>query len=347
MSPQSAITVIVALPLSWALTKLVQHYALKRGILDIPNERSSHTVPTPRGGGLAIVITFFASVFAMAFLRVVPSRLVLAILGGGLLVSGIGWLDDRRSLSPLVRAAVHLLASAWTVYWLGGLPSLNLGFCRISIPFFGTCLAMVGMVWSINLYNFMDGIDGLAGSEAVSVGIVGGALAALCGALDVALLSWVLAAACAGFLMWNWPPAKIFMGDVGSGFLGFIFATLALATENAAAVPLFAWVLLLGVFVVDATATLVRRVVRGERWYEAHRSHAYQLAVRAGYTHKQVVLAVLAINAVLSVLGIAVLLWREYTIPIFAMGLASLLMLHSAVLRRLENADIPKPSLRS
>jgi Fuc2NAc and GlcNAc transferase len=154
-------------------------------------------------------------------------------------------------------------------------------------------------VWLTNLYNFMDGIDGLAGAEAVVAGLVGAGLAAATGADGLALAAVSLAAAAGGFLVFNWPPATIFMGDVGSGLIGYAFGVMALASERADAVPLIVWLLLLGVFIVDATATLIARLWKRERWYEAHRSHAYQHAVQAGASHRQVTVAILGLNVVL------------------------------------------------
>jgi Fuc2NAc and GlcNAc transferase len=168
----------------------------------------------------------------------------------------------------------------------------------------GSLLAVVGLAWLTNLYNFMDGIDGLAASEAVSVGLVGGGILAVAGADGIALAAFSLAATAGGFLVFNWPPAKIFMGDVGSGLLGYAFGVLALASERAGAVPLVVWMFLLAVFIVDATATLIRRVMKGERWYEAHRAHAYQRAVQAGYSHRQVTLAIMGLNVLLAVAAV-------------------------------------------
>jgi len=198
---------------------------------------------------------------------------------------------------------VHFLAAAWALYWLGGLPSLRVGAGAVELGPAGTVLAALGLVWFVNMYNFMDGIDGIAGSEAVTAGLAGGALLLALGSPGLATLSLLLAAASAGFLAWNWQPARIFMGDVGSGFLGFCFAALALASERAGALPLLGWVLLLGVFLFDATATLGRRVVRGEKWYDAHRSHAYQRAVQGGWRAAAVTGAVIAINLVLGALA--------------------------------------------
>ena len=306
------------------LTGAVRRYALRRGILDVPNARRSHTLPTPRGGGLAVVVVFLTSIIFSALRGIISKELAWAICGGGLLVAGIGWLDDRRGLPPLPRAVVQGLAALWALGWLGGLPSLDLGVTRLFLGPVGFLPGLLGIVWCINLYNFMDGIDGLAGVEAVTVagtaalllagrkaGLfpVAGATGTAAEAAGIALVGALLVPAAAGFLVWNWPPAKIFMGDVGSGFLGFTFGTLAVASENSGALPLQVWVLLLGVFVVDATATLLRRIRRGERWTEAHRTHAYQLAVQARWTHKQATLAVLGINLLLGLAAAVACLW--------------------------------------
>ncbi|HEV2146723.1 MAG TPA: glycosyltransferase family 4 protein [Longimicrobiaceae bacterium] len=288
---------------SWALTAAVRKYALARSVLDVPNQRSSHTVPTPRGGGMAIVVAFLAGVALAGLAGWVAPWVSAALLGGGVLVAGIGLVDDHRSVSARARLAVHFLAAAWALYWLGGLPSLGVGSGTVQLGIAGTLLAALGVVWFVNMYNFMDGIDGIAGSEAVTVGLAGGGLLLAAGSPGLATLSFLLAAAAAGFLVWNWQPARIFMGDVGSGFLGFCFAVLALASERAGAVPLLAWVLLLGVFLFDATLTLGRRVLQGERWYDAHRSHAYQRAVQHGWGAAAVTCGVIALNIVLGALA--------------------------------------------
>jgi Fuc2NAc and GlcNAc transferase len=172
-------------------------------------------------------------------------------------------------------------------------------------------LAVVGCVWMVCLFNFMDGIDGISGTEATTAGLWGGALLWLAGSHELAVLSLMVGAAAAGFLVWNWAPARIFMGDVGSCLLGFCFAIVALSSERAGAVPLLVWMILLGVFVFDATVTLLRRVVRRERWHEAHRSHAYQRAVQSGWSHRQVSGGVAVTNLALGALATAGWRWPE------------------------------------
>jgi Fuc2NAc and GlcNAc transferase len=159
----------------------------------------------------------------------------------------------------------------------------------------GSVGAALFIVWCVNLYNFMDGIDGIAAGQGVVAALAGAALCGARGDLGLACAALTVAGANAGFLVWNWAPARIFMGDVGSGLLGFLFAVLGLAAEREGAVPLLAWVLLFAPFVADATITLIRRVARREAWYAAHRSHAYQRAVQAGWPHARVSAATMAL----------------------------------------------------
>jgi Fuc2NAc and GlcNAc transferase len=179
-------------------------------------------------------------------------------------------------------------------------------------------------VWAINLYNFVDGIDGLAAGEAVSTGVIGGLILLAMGEYGLAMVALLIAAANAGFLPLNWAPAKLFMGDVGSGMLGYLFAVLAVASENARAVPLLIWVLLLGAFVFDATVTLCRRIAHGERWYHAHHSHAYQRMVQAGRSHAAVSSMILLINLALAVL--AIVAWLRPTFFLISIGAGTLLL---------------------
>jgi len=324
---------IIALVLSYILTASIRRFALQRDIIDIPNERSSHTVPTPRGGGLAIVAAFLLSVVIIAALGLLSADMARALIGGGLIIALVGWMDDRQGLSPRLRSVFHFLAAAWALYCLDGFTFLNVGFADLYLGWAGTIIAAIGMVWMINLYNFMDGIDGIAGGEAICAALAAGALLSLNGSKGLAYISIALAFSAAGFLIWNWPPAKIFMGDVGSGFLGFVFAVLAIASEKSGGVPLIIWMMLLGVFVIDATVTLVRRLFNGEKLSEAHRSHVYQLAVQSGYSHRQVTSMVLLINIGLAGLALAAWHWHEWMLEI-SLGAALVLIIMHIVLYR-------------
>jgi Fuc2NAc and GlcNAc transferase len=319
--------VAAALVGGWAVGIMLR-YATRREIIDHPNDRSSHVRATPRGGGMGIVATVEALLLAAALAGKVPWPVAAAVGGGGALVAAVGWVDDRRGLSARIRASVHLLAAVWAVWWLGGLPTLSLGAREWELGALGGVLAVVGIVWMTNLFNFMDGIDGLAGGQAMSTALAA-ALILHASAPGLAIVFIVIAGASAGFLRWNWMPARIFMGDVGSGFLGFVLAALALAAQNAGALPLVLSVVLHGVFVVDATATLIRRILAGERWYSAHRSHAYQRAVQAGASHATVAGSALLLDLLL--IGCVVTALRQ---PAWAGGMIgiSLMLLLAAYL---------------
>jgi Fuc2NAc and GlcNAc transferase len=238
----------------------------------------------------------------------------IALIGGGSLIAAAGSADDIRSLSAETRLAVHFIASIWAVWWLGGLPVIDVGLTSAQVGFGGGVAAVFLLVWAVNLYNFMDGIDGLASLEALFLGGCGGLLLMARNATSLASVSFVVFGAALGFLYWNWEPAKIFMGDVGSGFLGFTFGTLAIWSENSHALPIIVWFILASAFVVDASITLVRRVPGG-MWRHAHRTHAYQRAVMSGLTHSQVVLTIAGFNLLLGGLGAIAVFKPSFLLP--------------------------------
>jgi Fuc2NAc and GlcNAc transferase len=234
------------------------------------------------------------------------------------LIAGVGLADDLWSLPASIRVAAHFAAAAWALWCLGGMASLDVGWTVWNWGWIGDGLAAIGIVWLTNLFNFMDGIDALEGLEAVTASALGAFLLARQGHAGLAEIALVLACACAGFLVWNWPPAKIFMGDVGSGFIGFVFGVLVIACARHQPPLLWTWLILIGVFVVDATVTLVRRLIRGERWYQAHRTHAYQHASRLWHSHAKVTLAV----AVVNLLWLFPMAWWATASPAIALPLA-------------------------
>lgn len=297
VGPDTALITVSALALSALLTGVVRRFALSRGLLDVPNARSSHSAVTPRGGGVAIVVATVAASIALACLGDMQHDLFLTLIGGGSAVAAIGFMDDHRPISARVRIAVHVGAAVWAVAWIGAPSALSFGDQIISFGWVGAVLASVGIVWTLNLFNFMDGVDGIAASEAIFMACGGAALMLVGGAsAGLAAFGLVVGAACLGFVLWNWPPAKIFMGDVGSGYLGYLIGVMALVAVRESPNALWTWLILGGVFFVDATVTLVRRTVRGERVYEAHRSHAYQWLARRWGSHQAVTLAVLSLN---------------------------------------------------
>lgn len=287
--------------LSLVLTGGLRRYALARSLVDIPNARSSHSVPTPRGGGVAIVVSFLLALPWLAVAGVASWHLVWALLGAGAGVALLGFLDDHGHVAARWRLLGHFAAAGWALFWLGGLPPVMVLGHTLDLGWFGHGLAAVYLVWLLNLYNFMDGIDGIASVETVCVCLGAAALyvwpETAGGGQAVELwLPLLLACAVAGFLAWNFPPARIFMGDAGSGFLGITLGILSLQAAWVAPQLLWSWVILLGVFVVDATLTLLRRLLRGDKVYQAHRSHAYQHAARRFGRHLPVTLSVAAIN---------------------------------------------------
>ncbi|WP_339461942.1 MraY family glycosyltransferase [Pseudomonas sp. EA_105y_Pfl2_R69] len=283
------------------LTGALRRYALARSLMDIPNARSSHSVPTPRGGGVAIVVSFLLALPAMAGLGLVAWPLAWALLGAGAGIAVLGFLDDHGHIAARWRLLGHFAAAIWALFWLGGLPPVEVFGFVLELGWIGHGLAAVYLVWLLNLYNFMDGIDGIASVEAICVCLGGALLYSLLGIAGSTqpteiVAPLLLAAAVAGFLFWNFPPARIFMGDAGSGFLGITLGVLSLQAAWVAPQLLWSWLILLGVFIVDATFTLLRRLLRGDKVYEAHRSHAYQYASRRFGRHLPVTLVVGGIN---------------------------------------------------
>jgi len=283
---------------SFLLTLLLEHRAIAMGLIDVPNERSSHVTPTPRGGGLAIVAASLGAMAILCAAGVIPGRLFVALAAGGVAVAAVGLVDDRHPLSARVRILVHFLAAAWAVAWIGRVPVLSEGQGALGSVEVNFALCTIGITWFLNIFNFMDGIDGIAASEAILV-CAGMALFACCSAVTAGVAAAAVAtgAAALGFLPRNWPRAKIFMGDVGSGYLGFMIAAVGVAFGVQRSAGAWGWLILVGVFVVDSTVVLVRRIARGESVAVAHRTHAYQrLARQLG--HRRVTTAVVIIDVV-------------------------------------------------
>ncbi len=282
---------------SLGLTGWFRREAVKHQLLDVPNSRSSHTIATPRGGGLAIVLSTLVALLVLGCTDWLAWPTVWSLCGGGSLVALIGFVDDRGHVAPRWRLVGHFAAALLVLATMGGVPPLTAMKFALDSGWLGFAFSTLYLVWMLNLTNFMDGIDGIAGVEVITVCL---SAVFLSGIAAPGRQLWigplVLASATLGFLVWNWPPARIFMGDAGSGFLGLVLAALSLQAGWVANRLFWSWVILLGVFVVDATVTLITRVVHGERCYEAHRSHAYQhAAVRQG-AHMPVTVAVGVIN---------------------------------------------------
>lgn len=262
-------------------------------MLDIPNQRSSHSIPTPRGGGAAIVCAFFLAVMLLFTAEILDGRHVGIVLLGWV-VALIGLWDDFGHIAARWRFLAHLIVSMTAVALMSGFPVFPIGMLRIELAAEGYLIGAVFLTWLLNLFNFMDGTDGIAASEAV---FVSAALAVFVHDIDSQLfaLTMSLAAASAGFLFWNWPAARIFMGDVGSGFLGLMIGLLILLAGWRMPVLLWVGLILMGVFIVDASYTLSYRIATRQKWYQAHCSHCYQHAAKQ-YGHLKVLIATWIIN---------------------------------------------------
>jgi Fuc2NAc and GlcNAc transferase len=291
----AALTVVVGFG-AWCGVALVRRYALRR-LLDVPNDRSSHSQPTPRGGGLAVTVAHLCGLLLASSLGLVDLSLTIALGVGGIAVAVIGFLDDHGHVSASLRLALHMLALVWAILWLGMLPPVDFGWGAVNLGWVGTALLVLYLAWFLNLFNFMDGIDGIAGAQALCMSLTGAALAyQTAGGEHAALPMVLLAAATAGFLIWNWPPARIFMGDVGSGYLGFALGVLALWTVAEGWLTPWVWLILGGAFLADATVTLFVRAKARVPLVDAHRSHAYQRLSRHWGAHRRVTLAYIAVN---------------------------------------------------
>jgi UDP-N-acetylmuramyl pentapeptide phosphotransferase/UDP-N-acetylglucosamine-1-phosphate transferase len=290
---------IEAFALAGIGTRVVRAWLVERAILDCPNDRSSHVVPVPRGGGLAVIAAVAVTWIGLAAASGAGAYGLLAL--GALGLMALSWIDDRRGLSPLPRFAAHLLLVVMGLLMLGPDRLVFQG----ALPLWADrLLAGFGWLWFVNLYNFMDGIDGLAGVETVSLGVGIAAVAAIAGGAAIDGLSGgplpfavAIAGAGVGFLLWNWPPARIFLGDCGSIPLGYLLGALliCLAAEG----QLVAALILPAYYLADATITLIWRLADGEKIWQAHRRHFYQRAVRGGRSHRAVTGAVLGGNLLL------------------------------------------------
>lgn len=280
---------------AFALSIFITHFLLRRferfGLIDIPNERSAHFNPTPRGGGLSFIFSFIIGACSLFISGLVGHEWLLPVLAAGPMIAIVGVMDDRRSMSATSRLFTHFSA-ALLVYLLvtkGFEVNLSVSFVPAGWPILTFVFCLLFVAWMVNLYNFMDGIDGMAATNAVICALSLAGLAFWQGHSELTSIYLLLAASVLGFLIFNWSPAKIFMGDSGSTFLGFAFATLALTGKGLTNVPFVANVIVLGCFIVDATYTLLVRGVRGKRIHQAHQDHAFQHAVQIGWSHRRTV----------------------------------------------------------
>jgi len=307
---------IVLLLLSWTLTYFIKNYAIKKSLFAEVNERSSHSVPTPHGGGIAIAVTWFIGLGYLYFTDAIDVELFYALMVG-IIISFVSFFDDIYELSPKIRLVTQAFVAIFGIYFLGGLREIDFDLFVIDNQFITNIFSFFLIIWFINLYNFLDGINGYAGSEALFLSVAGFVLFGGGHFL-------VLAVAVLGFLYWNFGNAKIFMGDVGSTLLGYNVAIFTIYYANQNEQNFWIWIVLFGVFWFDATITLLRRKLNGEKLSQAHKKHAYQRLSQSGWSHSKVVVFLMLVNVFLFLL--------VYFIPnIFIVFLISLIVLYLIV----------------
>jgi len=267
------------------------------GMISLPGERQSHRSATPTGGGLGLVVSIVLVTLCLELIVSLPFFWWKNVLPGVMLLTIVGWRDDKVPVSPLLRLLIQLAVSFWLI-----------GFGWLDFPWrdqvFWIC-AIVAVVWLMNLYNFMDGSNGMAGFQGVFAGMTMALLFQLGGESSMALVALVVAAACAGFLPLNFPHARVFMGDASSVPLGFVFAALAVYGIRTGSLALPLSILIMSVFFVDATLTLLSRAFRGERWYTAHAQHVYQRLIGLGWSHQRVLVVYQIMNVMLVLPAVA------------------------------------------
>ena len=282
---------IILFLISFFLTYFIKNYKIKKSLVATVNERSSHTVPTPHGGGIALSITWFIGLVYLYFAGQIESNLFFALLVG-VIISIVSFFDDIYELSPKIRLIVQSIVAIGGLYFLGGFDTLTFGIFDIQNPIFINIFAFFMIIWFINLYNFLDGINGYAGSEAIFLALAGFILFSGNHFL-------VLAVAVLGFLFWNWNKAKIFMRDVGSTLLGYNIAIFTIYYVNEESTNFWIWIILFGVYWFDATLTLIRRKLNKEKLSQAHKKHAYQRLTQSGWSHYKVTNYSIGLNIIL------------------------------------------------
>ena len=295
---------------SLVLTHLLLLNFRRRGWFDVPNHRSSHEIPVPKSGGVGFVLVITGFVLMLYWQGVLGTYFVI-MLFALLVLACMGLMDDFLNLPVSARLAVQLFFALVLAMFFGGLPPLPLPGMQFELPWLGYLAGIIGIMWLVNLFNFMDGIDGIAILQAIFVMLAAACFAWLDNDRNGMQLALGLSAACAGFACLNLPPARLFMGDVGSNFLGGLMSVLGLFFIQSGALTLWTWLILLAAFLVDSTYTLVRRVLQKEVWYHAHRSHAYQKAASRFQSHGKVDIVLMLIN----VLWLFPLAWVSVQFP--------------------------------
>lgn len=309
----AALIYFLVFALTLLITYQIKQHTLAKGLLDIPNDRSSHTIPTPRGGGLAVVIVAFISLLLIHALSDIDNSIFYTLSSLILLLSIVGWYDDKLSISAKIRFAIQFLVASIAIGFIGSINYINFGIASLNIAYISIPFTLLFIVYFINMYNFMDGIDGIITSHSVISGLFLAIWFYFLQEKSLATFCLVLSAANLGFLYWNFSPAKIFFGDVGSTTMGGVFAVLGvyLFVEHDISIVMFIGLFIL--FIVDTISTIFRRALRGEKIWQAHREHLYQKLSRYTQSHA-LVSGFTCMTSILIGLFLTYLFWQMYLI---------------------------------
>ncbi|MBT8113884.1 MAG: glycosyltransferase family 4 protein [Arenicella sp.] len=312
MSLSAIVALLVAVAIaSWLMLGWLINILSSRGIVDLPNHRTLHDRPVPRGGGMIIIGLMLISFVLIGLIsgRVAMFASYAMLMTGW---AGLSWYDDRHNLGPGIRVIVQIVLAAVTVAAYGYIDVVEISSAlSLQLGISGAAITLLGLLWFANLYNFMDGMDGLAASQTIIAALTIGFWLWQFGDQGLALICFVTAAASYGFLLHNWRPAKIFLGDVGSITLGAFFATMIIIASHRYGLPVISFVLLFGVFVLDASVTLCARIARGEKFWLPHRTHYYQRLANRGVAHDRIVLLMIAVMLICSLFATISLLYRD------------------------------------
>lgn len=300
-----------------------QQIAIRRRIVAVPNERTLHARIVPRGAGIVIVAISLGAVVVLFSGGALPVRWFLALFGGGLAIGAVGFIDDVVDLPASIKFGVQIVVAVWATACVAVPPEIDIGFAKVNLSWFGYAATAFAVLWMINLFNFMDGIDGMASSGTLLVCVGASVILEWRGGSQLVPVLLVMGVASVGFLVFNWPPARVFLGDVGSGYYGYMVAVFILITLAADQMSFWTWLILLGYFAGDTSTTLIIRMAKVDRWYGTHRGHAYQNLARVWQNHRRMTLLAIAINVLwLLPLALASVRWPHARAPLAVLALA-------------------------
>jgi Fuc2NAc and GlcNAc transferase len=281
------ILILTILLLGVELLRHFESYAINKNILAIPGTRTLHKTQTPRGGGIVFSLLFVSGVVILYLIEIINFNVLMVLGLGAFMASIFGFTDDIVDISASYKLAMQFFLAIWAIYWLDPVILTNW------IPYWLSLSAItLFLVWMLNLYNFMDGVDGMASTSGLFFCLVLTLILLYEGHPQTAILFLILAASLGGFIFFNWPPASIFMGDSGSLFLGYTFGSLLIFTVITGSLTIWTWLIVFGYFFSDTMVTQIARIIIVKKWYAAHRSHAYQNLARISGSHFKVTIGV-------------------------------------------------------